>query len=221
MVKPVFQKDETNQALNFPAEAVRQGEDNEVRVQQALARHNGRFTTLLAGRDERKMVQDNLIGELSKGFEHRRHALGMVLESRLHSIREACNHILVTGKTHLRQQRLEYFGQVYRKVEMSMSALSDQFLLDMDARFKRLDEFSSESIRQREQARLEKSVDDFLSTLDSLMDEFRNIIHENISHQSPAEAHKPVESGEFEEAVDNNGDPIMDMFMLGGNARPS
>lgn len=213
----VFHKEEAKNALNFPAEAVRQGEDNEVRVQQALARHNGRFTTLLSGSEERKMVQDNLMGELSKGFEHRRNALGMVLESRLHSIREACNHILVTGKTHLRQQRLEYFGQVYRKVEVSMSTLSDQFLQDMDERFKRLDQFSSDSIRQREQARLEKSVDDFLTTLDSLMDEFRNIIHENISHQSATEAHEPDDDLVEETA----GDPIMDMFMLGGNARPS
>jgi hypothetical protein len=123
----------------------------------------------------------------------------------------------VTGKTHLRQQRLEYFGQVYRKVEVSMSTLSDQFLQDMDERFKRLDQFSSDSIRQREQARLEKSVDDFLTTLDSLMDEFRNIIHENISHQSATEAHEPDDDLVEETA----GDPIMDMFMLGGNARPS
>lgn len=215
-----FDKDEARNALNFPAEAVRQGEDNEVRVQQALSRHNGRFTTMLAGRDERKMVQDNLMGELSKGFEHRRHALGMVLESRLHSIREACNHILVTGKTHLRQQRLEYFGQVYRKVEISMSTLSDQFLQDMDERFKRLDQFSSDSIRLREQARLEKSVDDFLTTLDSLMDEFRNIIHENISHQTATEAHQ-ADDAEDESMAEAQGDPIMDMFMLGGNARPS
>lgn len=213
----VFHKEVAHNALNFPAEAVRQGEDNEVRVQQALARHNGRFTTMLSGSDERKMVQDNLMGELSKGFEHRRNALGMVLESRLHSIREACNHILVTGKTHLRQQRLEYFGQMYRKVEISMSTLSDQFLQDMDKRFQRLDQYSSDSIRQREQARLEKSVDDFLTTLDSLMDEFRNIIHENISHQSATEAHEPDD--ELDETA--AGDPIMDMFMLGGNARPS
>lgn len=215
-----FDKDETRNALNFPAEAVRQGEDNEVRVQQALSRHNSRFTTMLAGRDERKMVQDNLMSELSKGFEHRRYALGMVLESRLHSIREACNHILVTGKTHLRQQRLEYFGQVYRKVEISMSTLSDQFLADMDERFKRLEQFSSESIRQREQVRLEKSVDDFLTTLDSLMDEFRNIIHENISHQTATEAHR-ADDAEDESMAEAQGDPIMDMFMLGGNARPS
>ena len=206
--------------IKTPLEAVRQGEDNELRIQKALSRNTHRFSNLLSGKEERKLVQSNMLTELTQGFEHRRQSLSMILESRLHSIREACNHVLVTGKTHLRQQRLEYFGQVFRQVEKRMNRLADEFLNDMDARLKNIERFSSKAIQQREQQRLEKSVDDFLTTLDSLMEEFRNIIHENINHHPPEQPQASATVAEEDEEDENDvSDPVMDMFMLGGNAR--
>ena len=63
-----------------------------------------------------------------------------------------------------------------------MSELADDFLRDADERFTRLERYKSEEIRAREKQRLEKSIDGFLGTLDSLMDEFSSIIHEHIDH---------------------------------------
>ncbi len=165
---------------NAPKDVARSSDSNEAQVMSAINRHNqipGIFN-----RPERKLVQKHMIEELTQGFEHRRKALSMVLETKLHSIQEACNHVLVTGKTHLRQQRLEYFGEVFREVEQRMNGLADDFLSDMDKRLERLNSFKNESIKHREKQRLEKSVDDFLDTLEQLMDEFRSIISEHISH---------------------------------------
>ncbi len=167
---------------NLPAEATRRGEDSEQQVTNAMKRHNQPVFPLFFNRKERNLVQDELVAELTQGFEHRRKAIGMALETRLHSIREACNHVLVTGKTHLRQQRLEYFGDVLRQVEKRMSKLADDFLTDADQRFERLEQYKSDEIRKREKQRLEKSIDNFLNTLDRLMDEFSNIINEHIDH---------------------------------------
>lgn len=167
---------------NAPKDVARSGDSNEGQVMGAIERHNQTPMPMLFNRPERKLVQQHMVEELSQGFEHRRKALNMVLETKLHSIQEACNHVLVTGKTHLRQQRLEYFGEVFREVEQRMNGLADAFLTDMDKRFERLKEFKSEAIKKREKQRLDKSVDDFLDTLDQLMDEFRSIISEHISH---------------------------------------
>ncbi len=175
-------KDNLLEIDELPAEASRRGEDSEQNVESAMERYSNPAMPVFFNRKERRLVQDELVAELAQGFEHRRKALGMALETRLHSIREACNHVLVTGKTHLRQQRLEYFGDVLRQVEKRMSILADDFLLDADKRFEKLEQYKSEEIRKRERIRLEKSVDDFLSTLDSLMDEFSNIINEHIDH---------------------------------------
>lgn len=169
-------------AFDSAREVSRSSNSHEGQVTKAIERHNQNPMPMLLNRGERKLVQQHMIEELSQGFEHRRKALSMVLETKLHSIQEACNHVLVTGKTHLRQQRLEYFGEVFREVEQRMNGLADDFLSDMDKRFERLKSFKNESIKQREKQRLEKSVDDFLDTLDQLMDEFRSIISEHISH---------------------------------------
>jgi hypothetical protein len=175
-----------NEIDNLPEEATRRGEHSEQQVAHALQRYRSPTIPVLFNRKERKLVQDELVAELAQGFEHHRKAIGMALETRLHSIREACNHVLVTGKTHLRQQRLEYFGEVLRQVEKRMADLSEDFMQDTDERLEQLGKYRSEAIREREKARLEKSVDNFLETLDSLMEEFRNIINEHIDHNESA-----------------------------------
>jgi septal ring factor EnvC (AmiA/AmiB activator) len=168
---------------NLPEEATRRGEDNEHLVLRTLGRHKQNIVPLIFDRKERILVKEHLLAELTVGFEHRRQALTMVLETPLHSVREACNHVLVTGKTHLRQQRLEYFGKVYRQVAEQMDTLSTDFLTGIDQRFQNLEKYKTQCIRDREQKRLEKSVDDFLDTLDQLLEEFRHIVSENIDHR--------------------------------------
>jgi hypothetical protein len=175
----------TEHIEQMPKEATRRGNESEQQIASALARHQESGIAMMFNRKERKLVQDELVLELAQGFEHRRKAISMSLETRLHSIREACNHVLVTGKTHLRQQRIEYFGDVLRQVEQRMNALADDFLSDADQRFQRLDDYKSDDLKNRERLRLNKSVDDFLNTLDRLMDEFTSIINEHIDHQEP------------------------------------
>lgn len=166
----------------LPERATRRGDDNERMVLRTMDQHNRRLFPAIFSKNERQLVRKHLLAELEQGFEHRRNALSMILETRLQSVREACNHVLVTGKTHMRQQRLEYFGKVYRNVAYSMDQLSSEFLMEMDERFKNIGRFHSNSIRDREVRRLEKSVDTFLDTIDQLLEEFRNIVSENIDH---------------------------------------
>lgn len=147
----------TQKMDNLPEEAERRVDDNEHMVLQAVDRHRDNIMPVVFNRRERQLVRKQLMEELEQGFEHRRKALDLVLETRLHSIREACNHLLVTGKTNLRRQRMAYFGRVYRQVAQELDQLSVKFLTDMDQRFQKLGLFKIERIRNREQRRLEKS----------------------------------------------------------------
>jgi len=164
------------------SQAVQPGKETEHRVAVALRNHANPALPSVFNRQERKVVQDALILELEQGFEHRRKAISMALESRLHSIREACNHALVVGKTQLRQQRIEYYAQTLQQLEQRMQSLADKFLTDADRRFERLENYKNESIRNREKARIENSVDQFLTTLDRMMEEFNSIVSEHIDH---------------------------------------
>ncbi|MBK1645232.1 hypothetical protein CKO25_11380 [Thiocapsa imhoffii] len=168
----------------LPSEATRRGQDCEAQVQQALSRHRESVLPAILERHEHRQVRAHQAAELALGFEHRRQAIAMALESRLQSIREACNHVLVTGKTHLRQQRIEYFGEVYRQLEQRMNNLTDDYLAEADRRYARLQTIQNEHLRRREQQRQEKAADDFLDTMDQLMDEFRSIISEHVDHRA-------------------------------------
>ncbi len=163
-----------------PDEAKGRVNENEEMVQKAVVRHQTTIIPEVFNRKERQMVRDQLMAELDQGFAHRRQTLDLVLQTRLHSIQEACNHLLVTGKTELRQQRTAYFSRVYQQVFNDLDQLSNRFLTDLDQRFQKLETFQTEYIRDREQKRLEKSVDDFIDTVDQLMDEFRHIVSENV-----------------------------------------
>ncbi|BBO79924.1 hypothetical protein DSCO28_04900 [Desulfosarcina ovata subsp. sediminis] len=168
---------------HVPDEAEERVSENECMVQKAVSRHQEAFIPTVFNRKERKLVRNQLMAELEQGFEHRRKALDLVLETRLHSIREACNHLLVRGKTQLRQQRTAYFSRVYEQVAQDIDQLSTRFLSDIDLRFQKLEQYKTDYVREREKKRLEKSVDDFLDTLDQLMDEFRHIAQENVDYQ--------------------------------------
>lgn len=170
----------------LPVEATRRGQDCEHQVLEALRHHRESILPAVFERREHHQVREHRAAELALGFEHRRQAIAMALESRLQSIREACNHVLVTGKTHLRQQRIEYFGDVYRQLEQRMSRLTDDYLAEADRRFARLESIQHEHLRRREQQRQEKAAEDFLDTMDQLMDEFRSIISEHVDHRGTA-----------------------------------
>ncbi len=107
----------------------------------------------------------------------------MELDTALHRIREESNHCLVTAKAGLRKERMEFFADSYHEVAERFNVLTDRYLAGLDERFKRLEKFTSKTIREREEQRLSKSVDDFLSTLDQLIDEYRAIISEHIDHE--------------------------------------
>ncbi len=166
----------------LPQEAINQGKSNEQLVLRTLEDYDRKIMSLFYDRKKRALVRDQLLAELKLGFEHRRKALDMVLETRLQSVREACNHLLVTEKTKLRQQWLEFFGHMYQQVARQLDALTTEFLDNVDQQFQRVDQYKTKCIKEREQKRLERSVDDFLETVEQLLEEFRHIVSENIEH---------------------------------------
>lgn len=167
-------------ADTLPAEATRRGQDADQQMTRVLRRHSESVLPALLRRDEHRLVREHQTAELAMGFEHRRAALEMVLESRLQSVREACNHVLMTGKASLREQRLQYFGQVYAQLEQRMQRLADEFVSEADRRYAALERIQAPHLRDRERARQEKAAASFLDTLDQLMDEFRAILGEAV-----------------------------------------
>lgn len=159
------------------------GRDNQKMVSLTLDKHRTPMFPSFPNFAQRKMIHGHLRKELEAGFNFRIKKLSMELDSALHQVREESNHALVTGKTRLRKERMEFFANSYHEVVENLNSLSDRFLSDIDERFAKLEKFKSKTIREREEQRLNKSVDDFLNTLDQLVDEYKNIISEHVDHK--------------------------------------
>lgn len=156
------------------------GRENQMLIHRALSKHQKPTFPTLPDFAQRRMIQGHLRKELERGFSFRLEKLSMELDTALHQVREESNHALVTGKARLRKERMEFFANTYHEVVEQLNNLTDRFLTDLDARFGRLETFKNRVIREREEQRLNKSVDNFLSTLDQLTDEYRDIISEHV-----------------------------------------
>lgn len=158
------------------------GKNHEMLTIRAIERH-GDQPTFLMRREQRKVVQENVVTELRQGFDYRRQALRMALETRLQAMEEHCNHVLVTGKAEYRRERNSFFAAQLVNLQRQMDDLADKFNHDVDQRLSKLDSYKSDHLRNREQARLEKSIDDFMDTVDALMDNFKAIFNTQVNHQ--------------------------------------
>ncbi len=172
----------------------------ERQADQVMGRNGLSRMRLWLSPEDKQRIRSAVARELEMGFEYRREAIAMALEMRLQSFREACNQVLVDGKTRLRRQRLEYFTRTYAEVERHINQLTGEFLDELDERFGRIARFRSPVLRDREQQRLERRMDDFLQTFDRLMANFANILDEQIGGHARSEpladAPSPVLRGE-------------------------
>ncbi|MDQ2694748.1 MAG: hypothetical protein M3Z21_05095 [Pseudomonadota bacterium] len=149
-------------------------------VEAALSRgHLGLLRKLFPDEAER-VVRAHELAELRTGFDYRRRALHMAVETRLQAVEEMCNHVLVTGKSEIRRQRQEFFAEQSLKLQSAMNAHAEQFNKELERRLGHLAGLRSEYLREKEEERLLKAVDRFHDMLEELAQEFVSIIHEGV-----------------------------------------
>ncbi len=169
--------------LNTEPEVLRPHvEVNAGQVDAVLARNNrrSRFMRRLFPDDTAQVVYEHQLEQVKTGFEYRRRALHMAVETRLQAIEELCNHVLVTGKSEIRRQRQEFFADQMLKLQRVMDECAEQFHLQTERRFERLEQYRNEHLRLKEEERLMRSVDQFHAMLEELGREFMEIIHEGV-----------------------------------------
>lgn len=142
--------------------------------------HAGLLRRLFPGEAEHA-VRAHELAQLKTGFEYRHRALQMAMETKLQAVEEMCNHVLVTGKSEIRRQRQEFFAEQTLKLQAAMDECAGQFSQQLEKRFQNLTRYQNDYLRQKEEERLLRSVDQFYGMLDELSKEFMDIIHEGVS----------------------------------------
>ena len=159
-------------------------DQNRMLVNRAMQREQDNFIARLFPSDSERQVRRHELQQLQVGFDYRRRALHLAVETKLQAIEESCNHVLVTGKAEIRRQRQEFFAEEKLKLQQSMNQVIDRFHTEMERRFDTLGKLRHEVLREREEQRLLQAVDRFHAMLDELEDGFVSIIHEGVSSRA-------------------------------------
>jgi hypothetical protein len=155
--------------------------DNSAMLDGVMAGAQRRLVTRLFPTPEVQAVREHEMAQVKTGFEYRRRALRMAVETKLQAVEEMCNHVLVTGKSEIRRQRQEFFAEQKLKLQHTMDEHADRFNAEMERRFEALERLRSEVLRRKEEERLLRAVERFHDMLDQLGAEFLQIIHEGVA----------------------------------------
>ena len=174
-------EDKTAQAVNYNPELLRApvAESNAL-VEAAMASHREGFLRRLFPNEEERAVRAHELAQLGTGFEFRRRALQMAVETKLQAMEEMCNHVLVTGKSEIRRQRQEFFADQRLRLQAAMNDCADRFNQDLERRLGDLDRYKNAYLREREEQRLLRAVEQLHSMLETLAEDFLSIIEEGV-----------------------------------------
>lgn len=149
-------------------------------VDNTLAQARTRILRRLFPGEMERLVQSHELTQLKTGFEFRRRALQMAVETKLQAVEEMCNHVLVTGKSEIRRERQEFFAGQSLRLQGAMNDCADSFNRELEQRFQRLENLKNDYLRRKEEERLLRIVDQFHGMLEELASEFIGIIHEGV-----------------------------------------
>lgn len=160
-----------------------EADGNARKVDAAISGHHGRLLARLLPSAVDRKVQEHGLAELDIGFDYRRRALQMAVESKLQAVEEMCNHVLMTGKSEVRRKRQEFFAGQRLQLQQTLDDLAQRFNNDMEKRLEALDRMGHPVLKDREARRLENSIDEFHATLERLTRDFLAIVEEGVSHR--------------------------------------
>ena len=156
-------------------------DQNRVLVARAMQRDQEQFLLRLFPTEAEREVRRHELDQIKVGFDYRRRALHLAVETKLQAIEEKCNDVLVTGKAEMRRKRQEFFAEEKLKLVESMNDVVERFHAEITTRYEALDKQRIEAIRDREEQRLLRAIDQFHAMLEDLGKGFESIIHEGVS----------------------------------------
>jgi len=154
---------------------------NTALVDQTLQGRSRNLLRRLFPPEEDRVIREHDVEQVRLGFEYRRKALQMAVETKLQAVEEMCNHILVTGKSEIRRERQEFFAEQRLQLQEAMNGCAERFNQEVERRLSGLARYSNAHLREREEERLLRSVDEFQDMLDRLAQGFMQIIEEGVS----------------------------------------
>lgn len=104
----------------------------------------------------------------------------MVKEFERQVLKEALDSVLTQGKVETRKRKAEFFALHTRDLQSKIITLTDEYWDEIIIKKAELEKVKDPEIRDRKHKQLSKRMDEFEHIIDTLMDEFKNIINEGV-----------------------------------------
>lgn len=101
-------------------------------------------------------------------------------EAMKQSFKEALDTLLMNGKVKTRQDRIMFFTEKAKELEEHVMQKIEEFMLITNQRYERLTEIKHERLIELEGIAINQSIDNFYGSIETLMDQFHNIVDEGV-----------------------------------------
>jgi hypothetical protein len=116
-------------------------------------------------------------------MEFRERMLLMLRDTQLQTMRENYNVYLKQLKVEGRGSIAVHIAMKLADLQTAMSEQTDRVIAETEQRHAKLSQIKVESIKAREEERLNQSLDSFYSATQKLVDDFISIVHEDVKSQ--------------------------------------
>jgi hypothetical protein len=132
---------------------------------------------------ESKAKAEGQLALIKTETEFRERMLLMLRDSQLQTMRENYDVYLKQLKVEGRGSIAVHIAKKLADLQTAISEQTDRVIGELQQRHQKLDEIKISSIRAREEQRLDHVLDSFYSTTQKLVNDFTNIVHEDVKSE--------------------------------------
>lgn len=118
-------------------------------------------------------------------YEFQRKAIEIAHEAQLQGIQEMYNDFLVKGKAKIRKERSEFFQQQFEHLMTTLSYKSQEFSERMNTAFQQLEKLNHDFLKKHQEELIERIIEGYYETVGKLIQNFQNILDEEIHNPGP------------------------------------
>jgi hypothetical protein len=128
---------------------------------------------------ERALVQAE-VSIIQSELEFRRRTLAKVREAQSQSLTERLNEYLIREKGKIRAETAAFLLSKRNELQTQMDRVFDDFTESMAAKLDKVESMTNKKLREIRTEQLERDIDSFMNLQQELMNQFQNIISENV-----------------------------------------
>jgi hypothetical protein len=120
------------------------------------------------------------VGIIHSELDFRKRTLQKVREAQTQSLTEQLNEYLIREKGKIRAETAAFLLTKRNELQQQMDKVFDDFTENMAVKLEKVESMSNPKLRQIRTDQLEKDIDGFMILQQQLMEQFQNIISENV-----------------------------------------